>query len=268
LASSINNGSSVSHHSASKIIIMVQTFVILSLTYWIVEDYLNNQYLRQYVSDSFQANGSLFGILALLLVIGPATGLFLKHRHGRGTVSLDIKTPIPTVSPTISVAKSQESKKPDTDFHPVVAALKAEMADRRLSFGSMAGSSIEQPSTSPVPTPEIRKTSVLDQLASNRQPPMTGPRPGQVGPALPQQPLRDFKPMPPTGPRVDQPAGLLVQRPLPVLPPQQPAGSSVLQSHPAPAAQIPTNVTTVITGILPVKKKDPGAAEEKPSSSQ
>ncbi len=268
MASSVNSGSSVSHHSASKIIIMVQTFVILSLTYWIAEDYLNNQYLRQYVSDSFQANGSLFGILALLLVVGPATGLFLKHRHGQNTVSLEIKTPRPTVSPTMSVAKSQESKKPDSDFHPVVAALKADMADRRLSFGSMAGSSIETPSTSPVPVPEVRKTSVLDQLASNRQPPMTGPRPGLAGPTLPQQPFRDVRPLPPTSPRVDQPAGLLVQRPLPVFPPPHPVGTSVLQFTPSPAPQIPTNVTTVITGILPAKKKDPGAAEEKSSSSQ
>ena len=248
---------------------MVQTFLILSLTYWIAEEYLNNQYLRQYVSDSFQANGLLFGILAVLLVVGPATGLFLKHRHGQSTVSIEIKTPRPAVRPTVSVAKSQESKKPDSDFHPVVAALKADMADRRMSFGSMMASSNEQPAIGPAPNLEVRKSSVLDQLAPNRQPPMTGPRPGQVGPTLSQQPLRDFRPPPPTNPRADQPAGLLVQRPMPVLPPQQPVGSNVLQSTPRPTAQMPTNVTTVITGILPVKKKDPAdSAEEKSSSSE
>lgn len=248
---------------------MVQTFVILSLTYWIVEDYLNNQYLRQYVSDSFQANSLLFGILGTLLVIGPITGLFLKHRHGQSSVSIEIKTPSSAIRQTEHVAKAQESKKPDTDFHPVVAALKADMADRRMSFSPNTASSNEPPTTGPGPNLEVRKTSVLDQLAPNRQPTMTGPRPGQVGSILPQQPLRDVRPLPPTGPGVNQPAGSLVQRPLPVLPPQQPVGSNVLQSTPAPAAQIPTNVSTVITGILPVKKKDPAnGTEEKPTSSQ
>ena len=239
--------------------------MIFSLTYWIAEEYLNNQYLRQYVSDSFQANGLLFGILAVLLVVGPTTGLFLKHRHGQSTVSIEIKTPSPAVRQTESVAK-KESKKPDAGFHPVVAALKADMADRRMSFGSMASSN-EQPATGAATNLEVRKASVLDQLAPSRQPPMTGPRAGQVGPTLAQQPLRDFRPPPPTGPRVDLPAGLLVHRPLPALPPQQPAGSNVLQSTPPPAPQIPTHVTTVITGILPVKKKDPTVSTEEKSTS-
>ena len=249
---------------------MVQTFVILSLTYWIVEDYLNNQYLRQYVNDSFQANGFLFGILGLLLVIGPATGLFLRHRHGRSSVPIDLKTPSPAIRQAEPVAKNQENKKPDTDFHPVVAALKADMADRRTSFGSMLGSANAQPSTGPIPRLEIQKTSTLEQLAPNRQTPLTGPKPGPTGQSLPQQPLQNFRPQPPTAPRADQPGGLLAQRFLPVPRPQQPAGSNVLQSSPPSPSQIPANVTTVITGILPVeKKKDPtAAAEEKPSSSQ
>ena len=270
MASSVNNGSTVSHHSASRIIIMVQTLVILSLTYWIVEDYLNNQYLRQYVNDSFQANGFLFGILGLLLVAGPTTGLFLRYRHGRSSVSIEIKTRGPAIRQSEPVAKNQESKKSDSDFHPVVAALKADMADRRTSFGSMLGSSNAQPSTGPVPSLEISKTSVLEQLAPNRQTPMTGSRPGPTGQSPPQQPIQNFRSQPPTAPRPDQPGGLLAQRFLPVPRPQQPAGSNVLQSSPPPAPQVPANVTTVITGILPVeKKKDPTATtEEKPPSSQ
>ena len=240
LASSVNTGATVSHHLASRIVITLQTFVILSLTYWITEEYLNNMYLRQYVSDVFQADGLMFGILGTLLVLGSVTGLFVKHRHGQSTVSLEIKTP----GPIVGAAKKEEKKKLDSDFHPVVAALKADMADRRLSFGSMVGAGVEQPSTAPLPSVEVRKTSVLDQLAPTRQAPMTGPGPGQVGAPF-------------------------TQRPPPVLP-QQPVGSTVLQTSHAPPPQLPLKITTVITGIMPAqKKKDPSARdEEKPSSSQ
>ena len=263
LASSVNTGSTVSHHLASRIVITVQTFVILSLTYWITEEYLNNMYLRQYVSDVLQADGLTFGILGTLLVLGSAGGMFVKHRHGQSSVSLEIKTP----SPRISAAKKEEAKKPDSDFHPVVAALKADMADRRLSFGSMVSTGTEQASTVPVPTGEVRKASVLDQLTPNRQPPVTIPRPGQVGAPLPQQPLHDFRSQAPTGSRVEQ-GGTLVQRPLPFLRPPETNGSTVLQTSPPPPPQLPLKITTVITGIMPAqKKKDPEAKpEEKPAS--
>src|SRR5260370_7408598 len=257
LASSVNTGATVSHHLASRIVITLQTFVILSLTYWITEEYLNNMYLRQYVSDSFQADGLAFGIFATLLVLGSASGLFVKRRHGRSSVSLEIKTP----SPRISAAKREEAtKKSDSDFHPVVAALKADMADRRLSFGSMPGSGVEQPTTVPVPKMEAQKTSVLDQLNSTRQTPMTGPRPVQTGTSFAQSPV----------PRVDQVGGSAPPRPLPFLTSDQPTQSSFLSpTHPT-TPQLPANVTTVITGIMPAqKKKDPlSATEEKPSSSK
>jgi hypothetical protein len=235
----MNTASAVSRHHASKIVIALQSFVILSLTYWLVEEYLNNMYLRQYVSEVFQANGLVFGIVGMLLLFGSATGLFVKHRHGQSTVSLEIKTP----EPIVGAAKKEEKKKLDSDFHPVVAALKADMADRRLSFGSMLGAGVEQPSTAPVPSVEVRKTSVLDQLTPNRQPPVTGPKPGQI-------------------------VGPPTQRP-PLAPPQSAVGSNVLQTSQPSPQQLPLKITTVITGIMPAqKKKDPALTpEEKPSSS-
>ncbi len=266
MASSVNNGSSVSHHSASKIIITVQTFVILSLTYWLVEEYLNNQYLRQYVSDSFQANGLLFGILGLLLVVGPATGMFLKHRHGQSTVSLEIKTPRPTVGPTMSVAKSQESKKPDIDFHPAVAALKADMANRRSSFGSGVSTENEQPPMPPAPRPDAQKASVLEQLTANRPAPTTSPMLQQVRAPFPQPPPLPPRPQAQMGPRVDLPGVPPPQRPMLPMRPQETTGSSVLQPVKIQVQQTPTNITTIITGILPPKKKDPAGSEEKPAS--
>lgn len=227
---------------------MAQSLVILSLSFWIVEEYLNNMYLRQYVSDYFQANGLVIGMLGALLMAGSLSSLmFMRRRHGErrfGAVSLEITDSAPKFkTPVESNTKMpQTSAKPSTDFHPVVAALKADMADRRLSFGSMLGSSTEQPTQLP-PSTEAHKTSVLDQLTPNRQAPTTGPRPGQTG-----APVN--------------------QRPMPALQSQQPVGSNVLQNSQPPTQQMPLKITTVITGIMPAqKKKDPTAAsEEKPAS--
>lgn len=250
LTSSVNTGSTVRHAVASKIIITVQSFVILSLTYWIAEEYLNNMYLRQYVGDAFAANGLIIGALGVLLVGGFLGSLMLaKRRQGErrfGAVSLEItsSTPKPKLVAEPSAKPSEVSAKPSADFHPVVAALKADMADRRLSFGSMLGSSSEQSVGVTSPRPEVQKTSVLDQLASNRSSPTPGPMPGQVGALHPP-------------------------RPMPVLQSQQAPGSNVLQAPQRPAPQMPTNITTVITGIMPVqKKKDPNDSTEDKSSSQ
>jgi len=266
LVSSTSAESMARHGSASKIVILLQTFVILSLSTWIVEEYLNNMYLRQYVSDVFQSDGLTIGILGTLLVLGSAAGLFVRHRHGSSTVSLEIKTP----SPMVSVAKKQEKKTTDTDFHPVVAALKADMADRRLSFGSVASAGAERPTTVPASNTEIRKTSVLDQLIPNRQPTVIGQAPAQMATPFPQRQTPDLKPQSPTSPRLEQ-LGSLGQRPMPpVLQSQQPVGSNVLQPTRAQTSQAPSNVTTVITGIMPAqKKKDPtSTTEEKSAASQ
>jgi hypothetical protein len=243
---------------------MLQTLVILSLSYWIVEEYLNNMYLREYISGVFQTEGWMFGILATLLVFGSATGLFVKHRHGQGTISLEVKNPSPVASP------SKVEKKPETDFHPLVAALKADMADRRASFGSMVGSGAEQPTTVPAPRPEVQKTSVLEQLTPTRQAPMTGPMPEQTRATYPQRPLPVPGPQARTTPGAEQLGAPLTQRPMPYPRPQQPAGSNVLQTAQPPPPQLPLKITTVITGIMPAsRKKDPAQSpEEKPSSSQ
>jgi len=273
LVSSVTTGSTAGHGSASKIIITVQSFVILSLSFWIVEEYLNNMYLREYVNGVFQAEGLIMGMIGTLLVLGSISSLiFMWRRHGEkkfGAISLDVAPSAPKVktSAEVMTKHAYESAKPNMDFHQVVAALKADMADRRLSFGSIPGSGSEKPTTVTAPSGEVAKTSVLDQLTPNRQAPMTGPRPMQTGTIFPQRPLHDLRPQTPTGPRVEQ-VGPLAQQPIPALRPQEPSGSIVLQSSQAPAPQIPTNVTTVITGIMPgQKKKDPAATpDEKPAS--
>src|SRR5438132_1770330 len=271
LVSSVTTGSTAGHGSASKIIITVQSFVILSLSFWIVEEYLNNMYLREYVNGVFQADGLIMGMLGTLLVLGSISSLmFMRRRHGEkkfGAISVAPPAPKVKMSAEVMTKHAYESAKPNMDFHPVVAALKADMADRRLSFGSIPGSSSEKPTTVTAPSGEVAKTSVLDQLSPNRQAPITGPRPMQTGTIFPQRPLHDLRPQTPTGPRVEQ-VGPLAQQPIPALRPQEPSGSIVLQASQTPAPQIPTNVTTVITGIMPAqKRKDPAAApDEKPAS--
>ena len=257
MASNVNTGSSVRHAAASKIVITLQSLVILSLTYWLAEEYLNNMYLRLYVSDVFQANGLIIGTLVVLLMAGSISSLMLvRRRRGEkrfGAVSLEITKSSPKIklqsdadatpkTTSLSAKPSTAGAISTTDFHPVVAALKADMAERRLSFGSMVGSGMDQPPKVSSPSTEAPKASVLDQLTPNRQTPATGPMPGQT-----QAP----------------PA----QRPLPLPPPQQPAGSNVLQT-PQPPAPTPLKITTVITGIMPAqKKKDPNAPpDEKPAS--
>ena len=276
MVSSVSPDSPSRHHSASRVVILVQTFVIFYLSLWILEEYLNNMYLREYVSGVFQTDGLILGILGTLLVLGSLSSLMLmRRRHGEkrfGAVSLDVTPAVPKIklAAEAGTKASEASAKPSMDFHPVVAALKADMADRRLSFGSVLGSGSQRPTTVPAPGVEVQKASILEQLTPNRQPTITGPRPGQMGAPFPQPPFRDLRAQAPTGPRIEQAGVPLAQRTMPVLRPQEPSGSTVLQSSQAPTPQIPTNLTTVITGILPVqKKKDPSTtADEKPSASQ
>ena len=277
MGSSVATTSTAGHGSASKIVIMIQSVIILSLSYWVVEEYLNNKYFGEYLNGVFQADGLIIGALGTLLVLGSISSLiFLRRKHGEkkfGAVSLEVSSSSPKVKlaaepkPKVSEAVS----KPSADFHPVVAALKADMADRRMSFGSMASSSNDQPQTPSAPSPVVQRTSVLDQFPASRQPPVMGPMPAQTRTPFPQRPFPDSRPQGPAG-QVTQPGALIAQRPMPLLRTQQPTGSSVLQPSqtPPPPLHIPPNVTTVITGIMPAqKKKDPAdPSEEKPSSTQ
>lgn len=274
LVSRVGVGSTAGHGSASKIVIMVQSIIILSLSYWFVEEYLNNKYLGEYLNNVFQADGLIIGMLGTLLVLGSISSLvFLRRKHREkkfGAVSLEVASSTPKLKLAAEPkAKVSESfTKPSADFHPVVAALKADMADRRMSFGSMAGSGNDKSQTPSMPPAlGVQKASVLDQFVPNRQPIVNSPTPLQTGAPAPQRTFSDPRVQIPTG-QMAQPGALVSQRPMPLLRTQQPTGSTVLQPSQTRPSQIPANVTTVITGIMPVKKKDPTASEEKSSSSQ
>ena len=274
LDSRVSTGPTTGHGSASRIVIMVQSVVILSLSFWFVEEYLNNKYLGEYLNGVFQADGLVIGMLGTLLVLGSVSSLMLmKSRHGQKrfeAVSLEVTPAAPKIKGAVvtSAKPFEASTKPNMDFHPVVAALKADMADRRMSFGSVLGAGTQQQTTGPVPNAEAPRTSVLDQLTPNRQAPMTGSRPGQTALPFPQRSLHDLRPQPPTGPRIEQPGASLSQQYPSVPRPQEPVGSNVLQPSQTTIPKTPTNVTTVITGIMPAQKKkeDPAANPEQKSS--
>ena len=62
---------------------LMQMLVIVFLSSWIYEEYLNNIYLQSYVNDMIQADGSLIAILVIVSTLGLAVGLLkvLKSTH-------------------------------------------------------------------------------------------------------------------------------------------------------------------------------------------
>ena len=107
----------------AKAIMLLQTLVILLLSSWIVEEYLNNIYLQAYVNEMTQAEGSLIAILVIVCSLGLAVGLLkvLKSTH-RQIGALVSQPQAPTPTPFASSSKSA------LDLHPMVAALRADMA--------------------------------------------------------------------------------------------------------------------------------------------
>lgn len=102
---------------------LLQMLVIVLLSSWIVEEYLNNIYLQAYVNDVVQADGSIIAIFVIVCGLGMAFGLLkvLKSTH-RQIGALVSQPQAPTPTPFTS------SSKPALDLHPMVAALRADMA--------------------------------------------------------------------------------------------------------------------------------------------
>ncbi len=107
----------------AKAIMLLQTLVILLLSSWIFEEYLNNIYLQAYVNEMIQAEGSLIAILVIACGLVVSVGLLkvLKSTH-RQIGALVSQPQAPTPTPFAS------SSKPALDLHPMVAALRADMA--------------------------------------------------------------------------------------------------------------------------------------------
>ena len=107
----------------AKAIMLLQTLVIVLLSSWIVEEYLNNIYLQAYVNDMIQANGSLIAILVVVSGLGVAFGLLKVLRSTHKQIGALVNQPqAPSAGPSVPTTK------PALDLHPMVAALKADMA--------------------------------------------------------------------------------------------------------------------------------------------
>jgi hypothetical protein len=68
----------------AKIIMLLQTAVIVFLLFWLVEEYSNNLYFQTYVNEFVQ--GSVFAVVVLISIIGftvIALVLYLKLRRTR-----------------------------------------------------------------------------------------------------------------------------------------------------------------------------------------
>ena len=141
----------------AKGIMLFQTLIILFLSSWIYEEYLNNIYLQAYVNNTFQAYGLLIVAAVILGALGLSFGLMkiLKSTHeqigelvnNQDSVSMGvISGDSPMAAP---------SPKPAIDLHPMVAALKADLA--------------HQSSMQPIPPIEVKE--VAQSLPAQSPPP-------------------------------------------------------------------------------------------------
>ncbi len=216
--------------SPARFIILFQSIVIAFLSFWIHEEYLNNRYLQAYVNDVFQTEGWAIGILAVMVGLGAvAIPLFLRKR----TIEKNVEAvPIEAeVAVPVATGATEVSPKPADEFHPVVAALKAELAGKPLAFGTVF-----------VPSTEEQRTVTVDQ-PTNQQPIVPAPKAELAGAPVPSGAV-------------------------PVSRAEDATASAGAQPPVAAGPTIPRNVTTVITGVIPIqKKREPEVpAEEKPSS--
>ncbi len=227
------------HLPTSKIVILLQMVLNLSLSYWMYEEYLNNTYFQAYVNEFFQAQGWILTILAVVLVMGSLGSLvFVRKRHAEKSIEImHVETKIAT--PVSTVPK--KTLEPGSAFHAAVAALKADMASRPEVPGSLSVSTSPEPKIVPIPRMEggmmkisepPRPSSLASSLTADQSRP---PMPAQTAPLLKTQ---------------GQGASASVQP------------SSIAAPTPA---QIPT---TVITGVVASqKKKEPESPASEKSSS-
>ena len=247
------------HGRALMSIIMFQTLLIGWLSLWAVEDYLNNAYVRAYVDLSIQTQGWLLGVLAFTGVLGSVMTLVVR-RNRRASNSLEpvstgtttpISTPVPVPGPAMS-------SKPGVELHPAVAALKAELSERRMSLGLESVAAGPERNAGPSEGFGGQRAMIGTRSSQVIQSPMAGPRPqpailGTIPPAV-------KRPIPPTviRPMLPSRGSVVPSQTAPVL--KIDRGTAPVQAEPGPGPrpEVPRDVPSVVTGVLPVqeKKKD------------
>lgn len=284
LESTVGAKSRLTHHGHAVLsIILFQSLLIVWLSLWAVEDYLNNEYVRAYVDGVVLADGWIFGAVTVIGVLGFITSLFVRrNRKIEDTVAVVGKSsrihstvravttavPKPAVQ---STTQNTTASKPSVELHPAVAALKAELSEARMSLGlaSVAGTTSVTPGSA---------TRFEDQRTSipNRAVPMLQSQQSSV-----RAPAQGVAQSPPS--TVIQPtqysgqvqSSSVVRPPSPApqisLPSPQPMPAPTVHSGSATSPTVgllpklgqpppgPKDISTVITGIVPAqlsKKKE------------
>lgn len=131
----------------AKGIMLFQTLIILFLSSWIYEEYLNNIYLQAYVNDTFQAYGLLIAGIVVVGALGLAFGLLkvLKSTHKQIGELVSQPGSLSLTGTSVSSTVATSSPKSAIDLHPMVAALKADLA--------------HQSSMQPIPPLEVKEAS-------------------------------------------------------------------------------------------------------------
>jgi hypothetical protein len=137
----------------AKIIMLLQSMVILFLTFWVSQEYVYNIYFQAYVNDMIQTNGSLIAILVFVSSLGLALGLFKVLKSTHRQIGALVNQPQVQMMAPATVASSP---KQSIDLHPMVAALKADLAHQ----GSME----------PVAPLEIKETPPAPRVQTRPEP--------------------------------------------------------------------------------------------------
>jgi hypothetical protein len=166
LSQGINIGEGRKTHGFAKGIMLFQTLIILFLSSWIYEEYLNNIYLQAYVSDTFQAYGLLIAALVVVGSLGMAFVLLKVLKSTRKQIGELVSQP-GSSSPGVATGSSTAGASSSTsaiDLHPMVAALKADLA--------------HQSSMQPIPPLEVKESAPSQPIQS----PSVLPSPSSVKP--------------------------------------------------------------------------------------
>jgi hypothetical protein len=274
------------HGRALISIILLQTLIIVWLSSWVAGDYLNNVYVRTYVNDTIQADAWILGALALIAIICSSMGLVLRrNKHVAKTVDTvkthaKIAIPVPSTSSAKLTSQPFASPKSSTDLHPAVAALKADLSDKRIALGlasvaPAASLDNEKAPTGPRPVSTVQSSANVPKpqlsIASQSQQSSAAP-PAPLPPAtrtvLPPTVIRPMAPTTRPGHSTSAPQLLPVLKiETPATPaPIKPLGLQTRPDTPSPSTM---DVSTVITGIVTTqqpKKKDPEPSSEQNSS--
>ncbi len=209
-------------------------------------------YVRAYVDLSVQTQGWLLGVLAFTGVLGSVMALVVRrNRHASNSLELvgtgttaPISTPVPVPGPAMS-------SKPGVELHPAVAALKAELSERRMSLGLESVAAGPERSAGPSEGFGGQRAMIGTRSSQVIQSPMAGPRPQ---PAI-------LGPIPPTviRPMLPSRGSVVPSQTPPVLKIAGAAAPVKGELSQGPRPEVSRDAPTVVTGVLPVqeKKKDP-----------